>query len=146
MIAMALGALALGGCTKMREHRGFVLDEVLVSGIQPGVDNRDSVTDTLGRPTFYGQFDERDWYYVARDTRQLAFSSPTPTAQTVLHIRFDEQGNVATVERTGLDKIASITPMTDKTPTLGRHRSFFEELFGNVGTVNAAGAGGSQGP
>jgi len=33
-----------------------------------------------------------------------------------------------------------------KTPTLGRKRSFFEELFGNIGTVGAPGLPGGQGP
>jgi len=145
MIGMALGTLILaGGCAKLREHRGYMVDEILVSSIQPGVDNRDSVQETLGRPTFTGQFDQRDWFYVSRNTRQLAFSDPKPIAQTVLHVRFDESGNVASVERTGLDKIASITPTSDKTPTLGRHRGFFDELFSNIGTVGAGGMGGGD--
>lgn len=143
---LALGLLlATAGCAKLREHRGYIVDETLVGAIQPGVDNRDSVTGTLGRPTFVGQFDQRDWYYLSRNTRQLAFSTPKPTAQTVLHIRFDEQGNVAAVDRSGLEKIVSVSPEADKTPTLGRDRSFFQELFGNIGTVGAAGLGGAPG-
>ena len=98
-----------------------------------------SVPNTLGRPTFIGQFDQRDWYYVSRDTRQLAFNMPRPTTQTVLHVRFDEAGNVASVERSGLEQVASIDPISDKTPTLGRERSLFEELFGNIGAVGQAG-------
>lgn len=146
MIGMALGLLILsGGCAKLREHRGYVVDEILVSSVQPGIDNRDSVQETLGRPTFTGQFDQRDWYYVSRNTRQLAFSTPKTTAQTVLHVRFDANGNVASVERTGLEKIASISPMEEKTPTLGRHRGFFDELFGNIGTVGTGGIGGAGG-
>ena len=60
---------------------------------------------------------------------------PKPTANTVLHIRFNEAGTVESVRRTGLEQVASIEPMDDKTPTLGRDRSFFEELFGNIGAV-----------
>ena len=143
---LALGLLlASAGCAKLREHRGYILDETLAGAIQPGVDNRDSVAGTLGRPTFVGQFDQRDWYYVSRNTRQLAFSTPKPTAQSMLHIRFDDQGNVTAVDRSGLEKIVSITPDADKTPTLGRQRGFFRELFGNIGTVGAAGMGGAPG-
>jgi len=137
--------IATGGCARTREHRGYIIDPTLAGSIQPGVDNRDSVNQTLGRPTFVGQFDQRDWYYVSRDTRQLAFASPHPIAQTVLHVRFDEKGNVASVDRTGLEKIASVSPMGGKTPTLGRRKSFFKELFGNIGTVNAGGAGAGGG-
>lgn len=138
-VAALLGA---GGCTRVRGHQGYIVDQVLVDGIQPGVDNRDSVEATLGGPTFVGQFDANDWYYVSRQTRQLAFASPRPTAQTILHVRFNQAGTVTAVEKSGLEKVASISPMGDKTPTLGRHRGFFQELFGNIGAVGVPGAGG----
>ncbi len=142
--AMLLGsALALTvGCTQVRDRQGYLMDQTLVASVQPGVDNRDSVAATLGRPSFVGQFDQRDWYYVSRETRQLAFAMPTPESNTVLHVRFDEAGNVASVQRTGLEQVASIDPAKDKTPTLGRNRSFFEELFGNIGTVGSTGQAG----
>jgi outer membrane protein assembly factor BamE (lipoprotein component of BamABCDE complex) len=131
-LALMLAGIATA-CTPIRLHQGYVADPTLISGIQPGVDNRDSVVGTLGRPTFVGQFDQRDWYYVSRETRQLAFARPRPTDQVVLHIRFDEQGNVQSVERTGMERIVSIDPDPRQTPTLGRERSLFEEIFGNVG-------------
>ena len=138
-VAAALAvALILSGCARIRDRQGYVLDETLVASVQPGVDNRDSVIGTLGRPTVVGQFDQRDWYYVTRETRQLAFSMPKPVANTVLHIRFNEAGTVEAVRRAGLDQVASIEPMDDKTPTLGRDRGFFEELFRGVSPAGAA--------
>jgi len=138
LIGLSLLVLA-GGCTRVRDHRGYIMDETLATAIKPGVDNRASVEATLGRPTFVGQFDSRDWYYVSRFTRQLAFAMPGPTNVTVLQVRFDPQGNVASVQRSGMEKVASIDPANDKTPTLGRNRGFFRELFGNIGTVGAGG-------
>lgn len=143
--ALAFSLLATTACTRIRDHKGYVADETLVSSVQPGVDNKDSVSKTLGRPTFVGQFNQNEWFYVSRDTRQLAFNAPRASAQTVLKVRFDPAGNVAAVERSGLEKIASINPEGDKTPTLGRERGFFQELFGNIGSVRAPGAPG-QGP
>ena len=139
-IVLAMAAVALlGGCTRIKDRQGYIMDDVLVASVQPGVDNRDSVTGSLGRPSFVGQFDQRDWYYVSRSTKNLGFNVPDPEATTVLHIRFDEAGNVAAVERTGMERVASIEPMKDKTPTLGRDRGFFQELFGNIGAVGATG-------
>jgi outer membrane protein assembly factor BamE (lipoprotein component of BamABCDE complex) len=144
-IAAIIGlGLALGACSGIREHKGFVLDPALAEGIQAGVDNKESVTRTLGRPTFTGQFDPNEWYYVSRDTAQLAFRDPKVTEQTVLRVRFDQAGNVSAVERTGKELIANVDPSGDKTPTLGRQRSFFEELFGNIGTISQPGLPGSQ--
>ena len=144
VLAAAGAALLLGGCTSIRDHQGYLMDQTLVSGIQPGVDNRESVTGTLGRPTFVGQFDQRDWYYVSRDTRQLAFNSPRPRANDVLHIRFDDAGNVERVDRTGMELVVNITPSKDETPTLGRERSLFQELFGNIGAVGQTGRQGGS--
>jgi outer membrane protein assembly factor BamE (lipoprotein component of BamABCDE complex) len=102
VLGLAIGAALLSaGCSQIKDRQGYLFDETSGERVQPGVDNRESVTQTLGRPTFTGQFDQRDWYYVSRDTRQLAFASPKPEATTVLHIRFDEAGNVASVQRSG---------------------------------------------
>jgi outer membrane protein assembly factor BamE (lipoprotein component of BamABCDE complex) len=141
LLAIALGAMLSAGCTRINDHQGYLVDEPLVSAIQPGVDNRDSVAGTLGRPTFVGQFDQRDWYYVSRTTRQLAFNMPRPSEQIVLHVRFDAGGNVESVTRSGLETVANITPSNDKTPTLGSQRSLLQELFGNIGAVGQSGRG-----
>lgn len=132
-------AMLLAGCIGTRDHRGAVLDSELLSAVQVGVDNKASIERTLGRPTFTGTFDDNDWYYVARDTTTFAFRNPRVTDQTVLHIRFDEAGNVAWVRKTGPELIARVNPSGDKTPTLGRRRTILEDIFGNIGTVGAPG-------
>jgi outer membrane protein assembly factor BamE (lipoprotein component of BamABCDE complex) len=143
--AIALGAAALAGCASVNAHKGAVLDQRLASSIQAGIDNKASVEKLLGRPTFTGEFTPNDWYYVARDTRQVAFRNPRVTKQTVLHVSFDRAGNVAAVDRTGKELVMNVEPSNRSTPTLGRKRSFFEELFGNIGTVGAPGLPGSGG-
>jgi outer membrane protein assembly factor BamE (lipoprotein component of BamABCDE complex) len=147
--ALIAASFLMQGCTQLRGHQGYVGDTTLLAAVQAGVDNKESVQQSLGRPTFTGQFSNNDWYYYARDTRQLAFAQPRPTSQYMLHIRFDDAGNVQSVKKTGLENIARLTPESDKTPTLGREKSFFEELFGNIGSVGGVGgtgapAGGGQ--
>ena len=141
-LALALAAVTLGGCTQLRSHQGYIVDQTLVASVQPGIDNRASVEGTLGRPSFVSQFGEQDWYYVSRDMRALAFSNPKPVDQTVLRVRFDPAGNVTAIDRMGLEQVAHISPSDDKTPTLGRNRSLFDEIFGNIGAVGAGGMGG----
>ena len=138
------GAALLAGCAGIHEHRGAVIDRELASAIQVGVDNKDSVAKTLGRPTFTGQFNPNDWYYVSRDTKTVALRGVGVLDQTVLHVRFDPAGNVAAVNRSGKELIASINPVDAQTPTLGRKRSFFDELFGNIGTISQPGLPGQQ--
>ena len=145
-LGAALGLVALaGGCASIKDHRGYLVDKTLADAVQPGVDNRLSVERTLGRPTFISQFGNKDWYYVSMDTKQPAFRRPRTYQQTILRVRFDPAGNVVGVDRTGMEKVARIDPEGDKTPTLGRDRSFLEDLFGNVGAVGAPGGGGAGG-
>ena len=117
MIALGCAAIALSGCARVRTHQGYLVDNMLVDSIQPGIDNRQSVEGTLGRPTFVSQFGTQDWYYVSRDMRQLAFANPKPKEQTVLRVRFDTAGNVVGIDKAGLDKVAEISPKDGKTPT-----------------------------
>lgn len=146
--AVALAALGLGGCARVRTHQGYVIDADLVNAVQPGVDTRESIATTLGHPTFTGQFNgaNTEWYYVSRDSRNLAFNRPNPTEQTTLRVRFDQNGVVQSIDRTGLDQVASISPSGKKTPTLGRQRSFFQDLFGNIGSVGTMGGMGGGNP
>jgi outer membrane protein assembly factor BamE (lipoprotein component of BamABCDE complex) len=109
------------------------------------VDNKASVQKVLGTPTLAGEFTPNDWYYVSRDTLQLAFRNPRVTRQQVLLVRFDQRGNVASMQRTGKELVMGLEPSGRHTPTLGRKKSFFEELFGNIGSVGSGGLPGGGG-
>jgi outer membrane protein assembly factor BamE (lipoprotein component of BamABCDE complex) len=145
LAAVLTAGLLVTGCAGYRESRGYILDEQLASAVQVGTDNKTSVERTLGRPTFTGQFGDSEWYYVSRNTSTFAFRNPRVTDQTVLRVRFDAAGNVTGVDRTGEEKIVGIDPYGRTTPTLGRRKSFFEEFFGNIGTVGGVGAPGGGG-
>ena len=148
--ALLAMTLTTGGCASIKEHRGYIVDQVLTSSIQPGIDNKQSVQGTLGHPSFESQFGQPTWYYVSSQTGRRPFVNPRITDHQVLAVQFDAAGNVANVERTGLDKVVFLSPDGDETPTVGRERGFFEDLFGNIGAVGAPGvgapAGGNTGP
>ena len=145
-IAAMLGAgLLVAGCSSIVGHKGYLADEVILRSVQPGVDNRQSVERALGQPSFASQFGEPVWYYVSSTTSQKPFTTPKITGHTVLAVRFDEAGNVISADRSGMEQVARINPENDETPTLGRERSFLEDLFGNIGQVGAAGVGGGAG-
>jgi len=135
-LALAAG---LSGCAEVREHQGYVVDRTLVASVEPGVDTRDSVKATLGNPSFASQFDDGTWYYVSRSTKQFSFGTPKPVNQLTMAVHFDKAGQVTSIDRTGLELVARIHPVADKTPTLGRKRSLFQELFGNIGAVGQQG-------
>lgn len=140
-VALTVAAL-VGGCTSIRDHRGYLIDQTLVDSVQPGIDNRLSVEKTLGRPTFESQFGQKDWYYVSQEVKTPPFRKPRTDSQTVLRIRFDPADNVVAVDKRGMEQVARLSPNGNETPTLGRKRSLLEDLFGNIGSVGAGGMGG----
>lgn len=145
---LAAGVLVLlaSGCASIRDHRGYLVDSALVESVHAGIDNKQSVEKTLGRPTFVSQFGTPTWYYVSIFTKQRPFGTPRAKEELQLKISFDAAGRVTRVDRAGLEHVASLSPDGHKTPTLGRDRSFFEDLFGNIGAVGAVPGGGSTGP
>ena len=122
LAAIGAAAIAVSGCTSIREPRGYIVDATLLQTVQPGIDNQRSVEGTLGRPTFESQYGQTTWYYVSSTTGRRPFVRPRIREHSVLAVRFDEAG--------------------DATPTLGRERTFLEDLFGNIGAVGAPGAAG----
>ena len=144
-LAVAMIALgALSACVSMKEHRGFVLDQQLVDSIQVGVDNKASVEKTLGRPSFTGQFNANDWYYISEQTGQVAFQTPRIKKSEIVRVRFDPAGNVTAVTKADQKQIARVGPMKGKTPTLGQSKSLIEEIFGNIGSISQPGLPGGK--
>jgi outer membrane protein assembly factor BamE (lipoprotein component of BamABCDE complex) len=143
-LALVLAA-GLSACASIKDHRGYLVDGPLLDSVLPGVDNQASVERTLGRPTFISEYGQKDWYYVSTNTRQAAFGRPRANDQLLIKVSFDDKGNVAAIERSGMEKVVRLDPDGDETPTLGRERTFLQDLFGNIGTVGAGGAGAPGG-
>ncbi len=141
ILGLAIASMALGACASIKDHRGYLVDGALLDSVMPGVDNRTSVERTLGRPTFISQYGRQDWFYISTNTRQAAFTRPKAKEQLLIRVVFDDKGNVARLDRTGMEMVVNLSPDGDKTPTLGRQRTFLEDLFGNIGQVGAGGPG-----
>ena len=144
LAVIGAAAIAVSGCASIRESRGYIVDATLLQSVQPGIDNELSVASTLGRPTFESQYGEKTWYYVSSTTGRKPFVRPRIKQHSVLTVKFDAAGNVVSTEQTGVDKVVYLSPDGDATPTLGRERTFLEDLFGNIGTVGQPGLGSGQ--
>lgn len=139
----ALTPMLLAGCTSITDRRGYVMDEALTTAITPGLDNRQSVEGTLGQPSFASQFGPPVYYYISSTTEQRVFGLPQTEEHRVLKVAFDDSGSVTSVTNGGMEDVRKISPDGDETETMGRDRSFLEDLFGNIGTVGSMGGAGA---
>ncbi len=145
LLTAAASLLTLEACSPARQTYGYIADEELISAIQPGVDNRDSVVATLGNPSVQGTFNQKTWYYISTSTTKQAFFLAKPVKRDILAVHFDDGGVVADVIRYDLADAREVNPRNASTPTRGKELGFFEQIFGNIGRFSGV-PGGGAGP
>ena len=137
--AAATILLASQGCTPMVLQSGYIPDEAMVADLRVGVDNMDSVSSMLGSPTNVAAFRHQIWYYMSSKTQQIAFFEPELVEQDIIAIAFDENDQVAQIERYDLADVQKIKMVDRTTPTRGKELGLLEQLFGNFGRFNKGG-------
>lgn len=145
-VAAVVAGLSLGACAPQVDERGWRPDDVAVSAIRPGVDNKESVIRLLGTPSTVSNFDDQSWYYISATTQRLAFRRDELTNQAVLIVSFDQAGNVTEVSRLDTEDGKDVAMNPDKTPTLGNELTIWQQLFGNLGRFNSPAGGSSTAP
>jgi outer membrane protein assembly factor BamE (lipoprotein component of BamABCDE complex) len=126
-------ALALTGCIATENQRGNLPEADKLAQIKPGATTRDEVQRILGTPSSTGVFDEKNWYYISKKTKQIAFFDPEVLDQHVYIVNFDEKGVVRVVDHKELRDGRDIEPAPGATPAPGRELTFLEQVLGNVG-------------
>lgn len=129
------------GCSTIKQSRGYVPDEKMVSAIRVEVDTKDTVESMLGNPTMKPTFDDNNWYYYSKQTERWAFLKEKVVEMDILAITFDEENYVSSIKNYTVADNKIIDPVSKKTVTHGKDENFIVELFGNIGRFGAAGDG-----
>jgi len=146
LLALVLGLSALTACSIPVNDRGNLPKPDALAQIKPGVTDKQTVTRLVGTPSATAAFDANTWYYISRETKQVAFLKPELLDQQVVIIRFDDKGIVTAVDRKGLHDAQAMTPNPNATPAQGREFTFLEQLIGNFGKFNNSKASTPGGP
>lgn len=131
----------LASCSTIKQSRGYVPDEKMVSAIRVDVDTKDTVESMLGNPTMKPTFDDKNWYYYSKKTERWAFLKEKVVEMDILAITFDDENYVSSIKNYTVADNKVIDPVSKKTVTHGNEENFIAELFGNIGRFGAAGGG-----
>jgi outer membrane protein assembly factor BamE (lipoprotein component of BamABCDE complex) len=145
---LAAGLIAgLGGCVPNVDQRGNLPEPDKLALIQPGKTTREEVAKILGTPSSIAIFDDKNWYYISRKTKQVAFLDPDVLDQQVFIVNFDAKGVVRGIDHKGLQDGREIEPARGATPAPGRELTFLEQVLGNIGRFNRSpkGTGETEG-
>ena len=129
-----LGGFVLLGCETTVVVRGNLPPESKLAQVETGRSDRQQVIQALGSPSAAAAFDARVWYYISERREGYGPLDLEITDYRVLELTFDEAGILADIKNYTLDDKKNIVYSADETPTAGRSFSFFEQLFGNLGT------------
>ena len=135
-LSLALVAVGLVACVPTVDQRGKLPEPDKLAQIHPGTTTREQVAQILGTPSSTGVFDDKNWYYISRRTKQVAFFDPDVVDQQVYIVNFDDKGVVRAVDHKELTDGQAIEPAPGATPAPGRELTFVEQVLGNVGRFN----------
>src|SRR5271156_6192214 len=102
LFALCLGLTALTACSIPVNQRGNLPKPDALQQVKPGVTDKETVARLLGTPSTVAAFDTNTWYYISRETKQIAFLDPKVLDQEVVVVNFDDKGIVAAVDHKGL--------------------------------------------
>ena len=104
--------------------------------LKVGVDTRESVEATVGRPATEALLKDEAWYYVQSHWKTIGAGEPVEVTREVVAISFDAKGLVSNIERFGLDQ-GRIVPLSRRVTTTNiRGKGILAQIFGNIGKLN----------
>ena len=137
LAGMAL--LTLVACATLYRNHGFVPTEAELAVLEVGVDTRETVATTIGRPSAQGLLNDVGWYYIQSRFKLVGGRAPQEVDRQVVAITFTEAGVVANIERFGLEAGQIVQLSRRVTAPNVKSASVLRQLFGNIGRINSDG-------
>lgn len=129
--------LAISACSATFENHGYAPTDMDLEEVIVGVDTRDSVGQSVGRPTSVGMLEGGNWYYSQSRWRHFAFKAPKIIERQVVAITYTEDGVVENIERFTLED-GRVVPLSRRvTDSNVKGISFIRQLMGNIGNFSA---------
>ncbi|WP_367274948.1 outer membrane protein assembly factor BamE [uncultured Jannaschia sp.] len=132
----ALLLIAVGACSATYRNHGYVPNDEDLALLTVGVDTRETVATTVGRPTANGVLRDDAWYYVQSRRKNFAWRAPQTIERELVAISFTEGGTVENIERFGLERGRVVTLSRRITETSIRDFGFIQQLIRNFGRIN----------
>ncbi len=142
----------LGGCSSYGfwsyppQARGNQIDNDELSQLIPGTSTRQDVTALLGSPTIKAPFDDSIWIYVSQVTRPVIGGTQYVRTQHVYEVSFDDKGVLNKIATKDKKDALPVQVVSRTTPSPGSKASILQQLLGNIGRFNPAGAQQQTGP
>ena len=140
--------MALTSCSWLMpppQLRGNKVDPDQLKELTPGTSTKADVTAVIGSPTATATFDENTWLYISELTQQRIGRTLGDVDQNVIVLTFDDAGVLRDISKRNKGDALPVSVVARTTPSPGTEASFMQQLLGNIGRFNPAGAGAPGG-
>ena len=136
LMASAVSAMLLTGCSSTVLSHGNQLDPVSLAKIQPGKTRLIEVEALFGRPSVEGVFESGTVYYVTQIMEEKPASRKETLSRTIISFSYDDRGVVQSMDITDEKSGRNIYHLDAQTPTPGDNYGALEQIFRNVRAGN----------
>jgi len=127
--------LFVAACSATYTNHGYAPSESELENVIVGVDTRESVEETIGRPSSTGVLKESAWYYISSRIKYFAYRDSEVVDRQLVAISFDSRGRVENIERFTLED-GRVVALNRRVTTTGiKGVSFIRQILGNIGRV-----------
>ena len=144
LVLAALLSLAITACSATFTNHGYVPPAEDLEMVLPGVDTRESVEESIGRPSASGLVEESTWYYVASRHRHYTYNAPAVVERQIVAISFDSRGTVENIRELTLEDGRVVRFSRRVTESNIREVTFLRQLISNLGIVDIGSALGGE--
>lgn len=130
-------AAVLAACAPSLRTHGYAPTDAELSLLTVGVDTRDTVAESIGRPAAQGLLNDEGWFYVQSRFRHQGPREPKEVERQVVAVSFNAAGTVTNIERFGLEDGRIVALSRRVTESNVRGFSFVRQLLSSVGRINA---------
>ncbi|MEM8957291.1 MAG: outer membrane protein assembly factor BamE [Pseudomonadota bacterium] len=125
----------LAACSPITRSHGYTPSDLDLAQLTVGKDTRDSVAQAVGSPFVDGLTDSNTWYYVSSVQRTNGAFTPQEIDRQVVAITFTEAGDLANIERFGLQEGRVVTLSRRVTNPAVQNSTFIRQLFDSLGNI-----------
>ncbi len=125
--------LLLSSCASKKIVNGNLPDTETLSILKIGKDDKKSVSEILGEPSFYGTLGDNSFYYIGTLRSKIAFMRSKIKEQYILELKFDKSNKLKNIFFYDKSQSTDVAMSSLETKSGGAKQGFFQQILGNFG-------------
>ena len=125
--------IILSSCISKKIINGNLPDADTISLLKIGQDDKNSVAQILGEPSFKGSLGDNAYYYVGSLKSKIAFLKSNIKEQYILELKFSKNNKLKNIYFYDKSLSTDVAMSSLESQTYGTKQSFFQQILGNFG-------------